>query len=399
MQERPGLWAIPVAQRLDSLATSCENHAVLPFNSFTIHSLVAVMVTASISAVFLVIYFIGHERRSVDVLFALYVGACAVGAFVYFLEDNFVPAGRSSSGWEGGPSPAELAAWTLWAQRLLYAIAGLILALRLHFVIKYCHVDNAVSRHPKILYLLCLAMLPLIAHPLFITSPAGPRAPTSSWTCAIPWMGEVGPLALVFVALWLLSEVYVLATLYRFGWRASRQVLGPLRHVKLVFIALAADTVLIIGDTMLGMAGWAGIAIAPLATLISGVILAIALIRDHKDISTMELKLRTARQRLLTAREEERQHIARDLHDSFAQDLIVLQMGLSAGLGSADTTDPASATLIRSAVDRCRQLAREIRHICYGLYPPGLRENGLIPAIEQLIRHIRQTGIEARLHC
>ena len=85
------------------------------------------------------------------------------------------------------------------------------------------------------------------------------------------------------------------------------------------------------------------------------------------------------------SREEERQRLAAELHDSIGQDLIALHVGLRGALAEIreqlgdDQTDEMS-----KAVDRCLALIRDVRVISHGLYPPTLESLGLASALRQL---------------
>jgi signal transduction histidine kinase len=73
------------------------------------------------------------------------------------------------------------------------------------------------------------------------------------------------------------------------------------------------------------------------------------------------------RQRLLRVQEEERVRIARELHDSTSQHLVLVQFGLSA-LQRGE--DPAS--VLGQMQHSLQEAQREIRNLSYLLHPPGL---------------------------
>lgn len=93
--------------------------------------------------------------------------------------------------------------------------------------------------------------------------------------------------------------------------------------------------------------------------------------------------LLTNRQLLVTAREEERSRLRRDLHDELGPTLAGLAMQLN-GLQSVLRDEPAAAAVrmerleavARQALDDVRRLSRELR-------PPALDELGLVAALEQ----------------
>jgi two-component system NarL family sensor kinase len=96
--------------------------------------------------------------------------------------------------------------------------------------------------------------------------------------------------------------------------------------------------------------------------------------------------LLTNRHLLVTAREEERSRLRRDLHDELGPTLAGLAMQLN-GLRDVLRDDPATATerlgrleaVARQALDDVRRVSRELR-------PPSLDELGLAGALEQAAR-------------
>jgi two-component system NarL family sensor kinase len=98
---------------------------------------------------------------------------------------------------------------------------------------------------------------------------------------------------------------------------------------------------------------------------------------------------------LLQTQDEERRHIARELHDSAGQVLTLLSMSLTALLESVKQKAP---DLIESVVQSDRlvqQLTREIRTTSYLLHPPLLDEVGLSDSLSWYIDGLRQrSGLE-----
>jgi signal transduction histidine kinase len=91
--------------------------------------------------------------------------------------------------------------------------------------------------------------------------------------------------------------------------------------------------------------------------------------------------LRASRQRLVTAQDEERRRIERNLHDGAQQHLVALKIkvGLAESVAEPDSkTRPILAQLKRDAdeaIDNLRELAR-------GIYPPLLASDGLGAALQ-----------------
>ena len=103
-------------------------------------------------------------------------------------------------------------------------------------------------------------------------------------------------------------------------------------------------------------------------------------IRDITERRRVQESLRVLSGRLLQVQDEERRHIARELHDSAGQMLAGLSMNLSA-LGQ-DVNGKANAVeLVNESLGIVRQLSQEVRTISHLLHPPLLDEVGLASAL------------------
>ena len=86
-------------------------------------------------------------------------------------------------------------------------------------------------------------------------------------------------------------------------------------------------------------------------------------------------------QELITAQENERQRISRDLHDKVAQDLSTLKMAFEI-LFDDETAIPSGLRKKVSETSRALQSTiTAVRDLAYDLRPPGLDDIGLIPAL------------------
>ena len=108
--------------------------------------------------------------------------------------------------------------------------------------------------------------------------------------------------------------------------------------------------------------------------------------------------MRSLRQRVLTAQEEERRHIARELHDELGQALTGVKMDLAWLKDRLPKNRPpllerarASLSLIDTTLDSVRDLSSRLR-------PAVLDDLGLASAIEWQARHFaRRTGVECNV--
>ncbi|MBS0368638.1 MAG: sensor histidine kinase [Proteobacteria bacterium] len=89
--------------------------------------------------------------------------------------------------------------------------------------------------------------------------------------------------------------------------------------------------------------------------------------------------------RLLSAREEERQHLARELHDEFGQYLASLNAEAAFARELADEGVPALRPCVDSIVKTVAHMMETLQQILHRLRPIGLEEFGLEPSLQQLI--------------
>jgi signal transduction histidine kinase len=109
----------------------------------------------------------------------------------------------------------------------------------------------------------------------------------------------------------------------------------------------------------------------------------------------VELRQRVARvalERVLSAQEDERRRLARELHDETGQALTSILLGLR---GLEEAKDPET---LRAAVGEVRELVRstlqDVRQLAVELRPTALDDFGLVAAVERLTANFaEQTGI------
>ncbi len=102
--------------------------------------------------------------------------------------------------------------------------------------------------------------------------------------------------------------------------------------------------------------------------------------------------------RLLRAQDEERRHIARELHDSAGQTLTVLGMNLAKLVQKAGRIAPELSVDAEMTQEMVQQLHREIRTASYLLHPPLLDESGLHSALTWYIQGlVERSGLEINL--
>jgi signal transduction histidine kinase len=98
-------------------------------------------------------------------------------------------------------------------------------------------------------------------------------------------------------------------------------------------------------------------------------------------------ELRRSREALVTAREEERRRLRRDLHDGVGAALsgVLLQVESAREL----VTDPTAQRLLDAAAGGVAEAVRDVRHVTDDLRPPALDDLGLPASLEGLAERAR----------
>lgn len=100
--------------------------------------------------------------------------------------------------------------------------------------------------------------------------------------------------------------------------------------------------------------------------------------------------------RSLEASDVERRRIASDLHDGVVQDLTGVALSLTAS--SRDpATSPEAATLLEDSAASVRSGVSALRSLLVQIYPPNLDEEGLVPALADLLARVEGAGLRAEL--
>jgi PAS domain S-box-containing protein len=103
-----------------------------------------------------------------------------------------------------------------------------------------------------------------------------------------------------------------------------------------------------------------------------------------RELEQQSQQLRELSNRLQQTQDEERRHIARELHDSAGQIVTALAMNMGS-IAQKLPEDVAIMKSVRDSEDLIQQLAKEIRTMSYLLHPPLLDENGLAEALRWYI--------------
>lgn len=122
------------------------------------------------------------------------------------------------------------------------------------------------------------------------------------------------------------------------------------------------------------------------------------LAKQVKALDSANLALQDAQRRLLTEREQERKHLARELHDQMIQDLLSLNYDLEEIASRAQEDAPALVPDVDEVRQDIRGLIEELRRICGNLRPPTIDSLGLGAALQSYLRDwSERTGVAATL--
>jgi signal transduction histidine kinase len=98
---------------------------------------------------------------------------------------------------------------------------------------------------------------------------------------------------------------------------------------------------------------------------------------------SLSSELQASRHRLVSAKEEERRRLRRDLHDGLGPQLAALGLKLDTAHALAETRPEASKAVLGGVKDDIRRTIDDIRRLVYGLRPPALDELGLVAAVRE----------------
>lgn len=120
-----------------------------------------------------------------------------------------------------------------------------------------------------------------------------------------------------------------------------------------------------------------------------------ALSKNRLALQRSEEDLRGLAARLLTAQEEERRRISRDLHDDINQRLAMIVVELETLEQALPPGSNTIGTRLRSLQDNASELCEDLRHLAYQFHPSVLDDLGLTVALRRLVDDISsRTGLK-----
>jgi signal transduction histidine kinase len=115
----------------------------------------------------------------------------------------------------------------------------------------------------------------------------------------------------------------------------------------------------------------------------------------HAAQTTADLQF--ARERIVTAREEERRRIRRDLHDGLGPQLASQSLKLETARDLIPDQPAHAQMLLNELIDLSQKMLGDIRHLVYALRPPALDDIGLIGALREVVERIAPPTLHIEL--
>ncbi|GHO76907.1 hypothetical protein KSD_46780 [Ktedonobacter sp. SOSP1-85] len=120
-------------------------------------------------------------------------------------------------------------------------------------------------------------------------------------------------------------------------------------------------------------------------------------IRLTTDLQLLTGDLQQSRTQLVTAREEERRRLRRDLHDGLGPALATITLQAEAARDAISTEPDQAVFLLEGLINQAQTAISDIRRLVYDLRPPALDDLGLIAAVRAQIMHYEHTGLRVTI--
>jgi signal transduction histidine kinase len=203
-----------------------------------------------------------------------------------------------------------------------------------------------------------------------------PISPTA-WALVLeePWRDVTSPVLDLSLLAPLALAPALLATLVAL-WFGARQVIRPLRELQAQAEQIARSSEAFEGGPVAG--------IAEIRNLQD------SLIRMAQRISAAQRALQRYVGAITTAQEEERNRLARELHDETIQGLIAIDHRIQMLNMESEDADPDVVESLEQLHEQVNRAIAELRRMTKALRPIYLEDLGLVPAIEMLANDVAQ---------
>jgi signal transduction histidine kinase len=121
---------------------------------------------------------------------------------------------------------------------------------------------------------------------------------------------------------------------------------------------------------------------------------AVQAVRLTAELKQLTRDLQQSRTRLITAREEERRRLRRDLHDGLGPTLASLTFKIDAARNLLTQDSERAERLLKEVRQQTQETLAQIRRLVYNLRPPALDELGLLSALCEQAASYQHQGLQ-----
>lgn len=109
-------------------------------------------------------------------------------------------------------------------------------------------------------------------------------------------------------------------------------------------------------------------------------------------------RLQRSLERTVTALEEERRRLRRDIHDGLGPTLASAGMSLELALALLPADPDRASEIFAGLAGTHRQALSDVRRLVHGLRPPALDQLGLVAALRERAQHLSAGAVEVTVH-
>ncbi len=122
------------------------------------------------------------------------------------------------------------------------------------------------------------------------------------------------------------------------------------------------------------------------------------LLQKQKELHIHQAQLQDLTEKLMTAQEQERKRIARDLHDDFTQRLAALTIDLQSKSVQASQSDASHAWHLKQLGDKAERLTTDLQRLAHQLHSSLLEHAGLEAAAREYVEDFStRTGLATEI--